>query len=511
MGALAVLNLICGLALFFALSLVITEPLISVLIVLVFCSASTAAFGLWLANDVLGPIDNITLLAKSLERSPTAALPRSTGADETDELLHALHRNSRQLQNIITLTEEVAAGRTDTALTPLENSDRLTSAFQRLIGRVGESIDAKTELETLRTAVDRLTADTAGIRSGNFNARIRTDLAPTKDLAETFRYLISRLNELSLNVSIGSKQAARSVNELRTLVRSAAGKEDANNRRIRTAAETLSNAPNAAAVITQQLGAVISAGGSTRTQFAAGSDQTRKVMNAVAGLRKTLTDDLHKLQRLRDQLNIVPQIAKSADDLARRSSMVALNTNMRSGESVSGTNVGIALLADEISTLSYRAEEVSKELAAIKTTAVRDIQELEAAFGNSVTAVSAISAETSQILEAVEALGDFIGRVTELPAQIAADPHLNGEGETAKQLLEAYLHDDEELSVTLGMCEEKMGKLAQLIDGMKETVSAIAAVSPAAQAEDAMLDLSEEPVLRSVTDEAILDIWSENQ
>ncbi len=511
--ALAVLNCICGVTAFFGLSLVISEPFINVFLVSLFCAFCTVAFGWWLSNDVMGPIETVTLLAKSLERSSTTTLPKSTGAAETDDLLAALHRNSRQLQSIIVMMEDVAAGRTDTALTPLESSDRLTNAFQRLIGRVTDSIDAKTELESIVGAVDRLKSDISSVRDGNLNISVRTDAPATREIAETVRFLTSRLNELSLNVNISSKEAERSLSELRSLVRAASGKEDANTRRIRAAAEAVAKAPDPVGLVTDQLAGVIAASGSSSLKFAEGSDAAKQNAASITLLRKELTDLLHKLQKLRDQLNTVPQIAKSADDLARRSNMIALNTSMRSSEPAGAANIGISLLADEISTLSYRAEDVSKELAAIKNSAVRDIGDLESRLSSTVSSLSDFSMEATKIIEALDALGDFLARVTELPAQISADPQLQTDAAEVQNLLGDCLQEDEELKISFGMCEEKTARLSHILENLRDSAAGLRNGSPGAAAisDEATLDIDGPPAYQHPAgDEGLLDIWSDN-
>ncbi len=45
--------------------------------------------------------------------------------------------------------DKVASGNLDVALTPLENSDRLSNSFQKLLAKVSESIQAKQDLEKL--------------------------------------------------------------------------------------------------------------------------------------------------------------------------------------------------------------------------------------------------------------------------------------------------------------------------------------------------------------------------
>src|SRR5688572_21137573 len=134
-SALAVLNCFCGLGAYLAVSFLVADTFITVFITFFVTAFATMVFGWWLSNDVVRPIDSVTLLAKALERSPNATLPRTTGAVETDELLRTLHRNSQQLQSLISMMDDVAAGRTESVEMPLENSDKLTASFQKLASR----------------------------------------------------------------------------------------------------------------------------------------------------------------------------------------------------------------------------------------------------------------------------------------------------------------------------------------------------------------------------------------
>ena len=93
---------------------------------------------------------------KGLERGSPISLPKTSGSTETDELLQTIHRNNRQLQNLVSLMEKVADGDVNVALTPLESSDRLSDAFQKLLTKVSESISAKQDLTNLQSAIRQL-------------------------------------------------------------------------------------------------------------------------------------------------------------------------------------------------------------------------------------------------------------------------------------------------------------------------------------------------------------------
>src|SRR4051794_26058941 len=165
-AALVVFNSIFGLLGYLAVSFVISEPVYAVVTAVAAMTAATAVFGWWLSNELLRPIEALSLLARSLERSPSASLPKTTGASETDELLSSLHRNSQQLQNLIALMDDVASGKTDAAMAPLANPYRLSISFQKLVAKVIESIKAKQQLDALQSSIDRMKKDVAAVRSG---------------------------------------------------------------------------------------------------------------------------------------------------------------------------------------------------------------------------------------------------------------------------------------------------------------------------------------------------------
>lgn len=163
-----------GLVSYLLVSLLTTEIFYAVFIPFLFLGFTVMVFGWWLSNEVVSPIEKVSLLAKSLERGVQTSLPRTTGSTETDELLKSLHRNSQQLQNLVGLMDKVANGNLDVALTPLANSDRLSNSFQKLLVRVSKSIQAKQDLKKLTAAVGGITEQISTVRNGDFDLDINS-------------------------------------------------------------------------------------------------------------------------------------------------------------------------------------------------------------------------------------------------------------------------------------------------------------------------------------------------
>lgn len=381
-AALVVFNSIFGLLGYLAVSFVISEPVYAVVTSVAAMTAATAGFGWWLSTEILRPIEALSLLARSLERSPSASLPKTTGASETDELLFSLHRNSQQVHNLIALMDDVAGGKTDAAMEPLQNPDRLSVAFQKLVAKVVESIKAKEQLDMLQSSVTRLRNDVSSVRSGDLSVEFHGDLWQVSEIAEAFKYVVSRFSELINHVSASSTRTKDAASEARSIVRSLAERESVQNDKLRRTASMLEAAPQRFTQLTDQLGTAVQ-------ELASGVAPDDGVpldhMETITRLRSLISESRSRLEQLRERSGSIPLAARRTDEIARRSNIIALNTALHGRQSGSSP-----VLADEISSLSSKAELVHKDMLTINESLVSDLLNLD-------TSLNAIAGELPQV------------------------------------------------------------------------------------------------------------------
>ncbi|MEP7212868.1 MAG: hypothetical protein ABI791_07325 [Acidobacteriota bacterium] len=421
-AALVVFNSIFGFLGYLAVSFVISEPIYAVVSAVAAMTAATALFGWWLSNEILRPIEAVSLLARSLERSPSASLPKTTGASETDELLSSLHRNSQQLQNLIGLMDDVASGKTDAAMAPLQNPDRLSVSFQKLVSKVIESIKAKQQLDALQGSINRLRSDVSGVRSGDLSVQFRGDMWQTNEIVDSFKYVLGSLSELVRHVSSGSSATKDAAVEAKKIVRTVIEAEGGQADRLKKAASLLSESPEQFSELTEQLAtAVRDVNGSLR----AGEVSPVSQVETIDRLRGFVGESRKQLDLLRERTNAIPQAARRTEEIARRSNIIALNT------AIQGVQVGTEqILAEEVAGLSLRAEAVHKEIVAINESLVSDLLKLEASLG-------AIASELPEInnvaCRQADSLNDIESNVGRINAVLTALKTYAGERSTANE------------------------------------------------------------------------------
>ena len=422
-AALVVFNSILGLLGYLAVSFVISEPVYAVVTAVAAMTAATAVFGWWLSHEILRPIEAVSLLARSLERSPSASLPKTTGASETDELLSSLHRNSQQLQNLIALMDDVASGKTDAAMAPLQNPDRLSVSFQKLVSKVIESIQAKQQLDALQGSVTRLRNDVSAVSTGELSVEFRGDLWQVGEIAESFKYLLSNLSNVVRHVSSSSTSVKVAAEDSRKIVRTVVEAEMGNAERLRKAAALLSESPVKFAELTNQLEAAVNAvTESVRARDSGGSDTQAESMDR---LRSFVGDLKKQVEQLRERTKGIPLAARRTEDIARRSNIIALNTSVQAVKGSSG-----AILADEVGALSVRAAGVHKEMLAVNESLVSDLLKLESSLASiteelpHITSVARLHADS---LNEIEKNVGRIGSIQEAMRTLASERTMEDE------------------------------------------------------------------------------------
>lgn len=405
-----------GLIVFLAIAQFTSENIISGSAAFVIASATSILFGRWLSGELIRPVEKVNLAAKSLERNPTATLPTTTGASETDDLMRSLHRNSSQLQNLIVVMDDVAVGKTAEALRPFQDSDRLTVSFQKLVSKVTDSIDAKNELESIRQAISRLSMDLAPVSYGNLNVDIRVDSEHTREIAEVIVQLVRRLDAVTRRLRDSSAGAVSMLRELRDLVRSAAELDAARSARLGRAFTVVSQSPDRFRPILDQFAPESMSPIEAQTRFSRALECAADCAIRMGELRAKSAEAHRKYQRLRERLIAIPRIARTAEELARRSNLIALNSAI--GEKDLGRTAAPAATG-EITRLSARAERLSKEMADFCKAELDDANEVDAAFGGILSEIAELTVKSAEASESLSRFNTLLASYLALPARLS--------------------------------------------------------------------------------------------
>lgn len=465
--AMATLNIMWGVLAYFATTFSVSAK-VSLGAAAAAGAVTTLLLGRWIAKEVLKPIAKVSLFAKSLERNPSFSLPKTTGASETDELLDSLQRNSHQLQNLIGLMDDVAAGRTESASAPFEFSDRLSASFQSLVARVTDSIDAKKKLDELRRAVDHLGAEVSAMRGGELQ-QIRSDFPQTRPISDAIRSLINRNNGLvrevngfTLELRDWTREAAKS---LQTAIEN-------NESRVlsdRSAFEAVEAATGKIDRFTSEFLAVISPAAEIAVNLHDHSINARSMADVTTGLRRQLAESIGKVQALREDCRRMSDISRYARELARRTRIVALNAAVQFSGSSNPKQPGVV---NEIEMLPDRAEKIRSEMSDIADSLFRGLDETQDSLQSVIAGMTDFSQNAMAAGNASEEFRTFLTRLEEFPSAAAiSQSDYSNDLRRINKLVEASNGVSDQIAVELSVCETAITNLLPSVENLKDSAA----------------------------------------
>ncbi|QQS41302.1 MAG: methyl-accepting chemotaxis protein [Acidobacteriota bacterium] len=460
-----------GLISYLVVTLLVNDVFYGIFIPFLFLAFTVVVFGWWLSNEIVSPIEKVTLLSKSLERTSSTSLPKTSGSYETDELLNTLYRNSQQVQMLVTLMEKVAAGNLDVSLASLEGSDRLSATFQKLLSKVSESINAKEDLDRLQTAVEQIKREISPIRSGNLSARVWSEDLQTKEIAATVNYLIDSLSsivELARNDSREAGELSKKIEkDLRELIQQDESRIDD----LMQASITLKQVPNLVKKISEDLNNSSQSARQSIEKVQKGNQITAQNAESVSKLRKQMREAVKRVQSLNERTQEIGKLATTVEDLANRTNMVALNASIQAAE-LGDKGQGFALVAEEVERLAARANSTNRQIAALNKSVSTEIRKVENALelaGGEISGFSKYSIESGNILAELERyVAQFINLQENLVA-LAGDRSEESEQAFLKfvnSISEGRAKVDELRSST-----KELGNLGQVLNNIQVGVS----------------------------------------
>ncbi|HEY0429663.1 MAG TPA: methyl-accepting chemotaxis protein [Pyrinomonadaceae bacterium] len=452
-----------GLISYIIVSTLTSDPFYAIFIPFLFVSFAVMVFGWWLAGEVISPIEKVTLLAKSLERGATT-LPKTSGSTETDELLQTLYRNSQQIQRVVSLMDEVANGNFSIALTPLQNSDRLTNSFQQLLAKVSESIHAQQNLEKLEAAIAQINVEISAVRTGNLSIEIKSDSPPTKEIAETFKYLLHHLNEIIAQVKSEARGSQFSVAEIQKTISVVVLQDEARVQEMTQAALALKQIPNSVQKISEDLANSASSAGHSIEKARNGSRSAQANLSSVSQLRKQIQEAIKQIQKLGDRSQEIGKIAKTVRDLAHRTNMIALNASIQA-EDARDSGRGLGVIVEEIERLAARADNMNKQISGFNKSIAAEINQAEMILQSTVGEAANLSKFAIETSNSLSELEKYIGQFLNLQIKLAA--YSQEKSEETDKAFQVFVESISETEAAVKNLKESDASVASVAKTMK--------------------------------------------
>lgn len=417
---LAVINCVSGLGSYLAATYLFFNPMAPVAIGFAISTLVTIAYGRWLSDEVMRPVEKAVLAVKSLERNPTASLPASTGSTETDEILTSIQRSSRQINNLLTLMDNVSSGNTSVANEPLLESDRLSAAFQKLIQKVTDSIDSKEQLENLQRSLRTITDDMVAVKAGSVELEIKSSSPLTEEIAHSFNTLFSRSKAIGRSLRLDLNESSHAVPHALEKLKLGMEATVSSGASINKTILMLKESPARSKQFAEEMASATKALEDFELSFGTGRSGTVEMSETVGSLKKYTIALQRKWKELSDAAQNLHNVVRLADDIARRANLIAINSSIGPLDLIGES----ATRPDDVSAIAERALRLQKELIGLDKSLNQNISEADGSIAEILSTCSTLSDVTGTALQSLIKMQPLVAGFSDLPgrfAQLGAD------------------------------------------------------------------------------------------
>ena len=470
-SALALFICVFGILSYLIVSFLVNDSFFAIVIPSILLAVSVVVFGWWLGNEITNPIDKLILLAKSLERGVSTSLPTTSGSTETDEIMESLSRLNRQINTLVNSMDDAAQGKSVSLPSTPTHSDRVSNTFQKLLTKISESINAQQNLEKLQFAVNQLTDEVSNVRQNNLYISISSDSPHTEQLSGTLIYLIDQLNSTISLVKMSASQSNILFAEVQKTMQIVIQQDENRIQGMTEASATLRKVPTIVQKISIELSQSSESAHQSIQKAQNGATNALANLNSINLLRKKIQESIKQVQKLNESSQEIGRIAKTVEDLAHRTNMIALNASIQAAE-LGDKGHNFVVVSEEVERLAERAGNTNKHISSLNKTIQSEINKAENSLESTVGEISELSKFAIESGNSIGELERYIKQFLNLQEKLISYTNERTEDtEKAFKIFTDSISETEKSVGSLKQSEKLVSEIRASMENMQSSIS----------------------------------------
>ncbi|HVS34111.1 MAG TPA: methyl-accepting chemotaxis protein [Gemmataceae bacterium] len=392
----------------------------------------------------------------------------------------ALRTITRQVADIRDLFARISVGEFGARANVSSNDElgRMAVSLNAMLDNTVVLIQSREERDAIQEAIRKLLRDISGVAEGDLTKNAEVTAAMTGPIAGAFNVMIGQLRRIIGSVKQATQQvsaASRRIHgEADQLVRGTEVQTQRITQTFRSVEEMARSVQNVAASSDQGAEVAGQALASAR-RGAAAVDDTITGMNRI---RERVQGTAQRIRRLGESSQQIGEIVRLIDDIADRTSILALNASIQAA-AAGEAGRGFAVVAEEVEQLAERSAAATRKIAGLVRTIQGETSEATAAMEESTREVvegSRVANQAGQALADIEAVSNKLATLIRSISEASRIQASTGGG--VARAMGEISEITQQTAVGARQSADAVSRLARLADDLRESVSAFRLPDP---------------------------------
>ncbi len=402
-----------------------------------------------------------------------------------------MRRFSKQIDSLLNVVSRIREGDYDARVDVYSNDELGTTAIalNEMLDTTTGLIQSEAQRDAIQQSVMSLLDEVSSVAEGDLTieAEVRDDM--TGSIADSFNFMIEQLREIIGNVQEATTEVSSSATEIQTTAEHLAIGSESQATQIVDTSAAIDEMSISIQQVSENAALSATVGQQSRANAQIGAKAVSDTINGMGRIREQVETTAERLERLSASSREIGKITKVINDIAERTSILAINASIQASEA-GDAGRGFAVVAEEVERLADRSVLASGQI----TRLVRTIQEETVEVIRSMESTSDEVARGSMLAqEAGDRLNEIEGVSTKLSDLInsisqAAQQQARGSEAIAKSMND-IADVTQQTAAGTKQATTSIGKLAILADELRSSVSQFKIDNTATDDEQALDEL----------------------
>ncbi len=333
----------------------------------------------------------------------------------------------RQIENLTAVFERIESGDYSSRAKVYTGDELgvLAVSLNAMLEKTSVLAQSQNENANIQRSIMKLLDEVSGVADGDLTKQAVVTEDMTGAIADSFNFMIDQLRKIIGNVQSATNQVSAAANKIYSSAEELVDGSEVQKEQI---VNTSSAIDEIAASIQQVSDNAASSTAVAQQALSTAKQGNQAVRNTIEGMnkiREQAQETAKRIKRLGETSQEIGQIVQLIDDIADRTSILALNASIQAA-AAGDAGRGFAVVAEEVERLAVRSTEATKKIAALVKAIQGETNEAVGAMEKNIQEIvsgSKIANQAGQSLNEIEEvslkLSDIILSISQASKQQA--------------------------------------------------------------------------------------------
>jgi len=379
-----------------------------------------------------------------------------------------------QVRHIMDLFSQIGIGNFDTRakVTSGDELGTMTESLNAMLDNTLALIQTREERDAMQASIMKLLDEVGGVAEGDLTGEAEVTADITGAIADSFNFMITQLRDVISGVQEATLQVSASANEIQTTAEHLAQGSEAQAMQIADTAAAIDEMAVSIQQVSENATLSATVGEQALANAQQGAEAVQDTVEGMNRIRDQVQETAKRIKRLGESSQEIGEIVQLIDDIADRTSILALNASIQAAMAGEAGR-GFAVVAEEVERLAERSTEATKQITTLIRTIQNETNEAVAAMESTTQEVVEGSLLADQAGQALSEIEGVSNRLAELSQSISLASKQQARGsETLAISMDEISEVTQQTAAGTKQAALSISTLALLADELRASVSA---------------------------------------